>query len=181
MIKKDIAVIPGDGIGIDVTREGVKVLRTIEKIAEFKLNLVEYDYGAEKYLTTGISLPPGALDEFRQFDAIFLGALGDPRIPDMKHAADILLGMRFGLDLYINMRPVKLLNRKLTPLKNKTEEDVNFVVFRENTEGLYVGMGGIFKKGTPEEIAIQEDVNTRKGVQRIIEYAFQYAKKNANY
>jgi 3-isopropylmalate dehydrogenase len=116
------------------------------------------------------------MDRFREYDAILLGALGDPRIPDMKHAADILLGLRFGLDLYVNYRPIRLLDERLCPLKGRTAADVDFAVFRENTEGLYVGMGGIFKKGTPDEIAVQEDVNTRKGVERIIRHAFEFAR-----
>lgn len=174
-----IAVIPGDGIGVDVTREGVKVLTTLAEVTGVKLDLVFFDYGADKYLKEGISLPAGAMEDFRRhYDAIYLGALGDPRVPDMKHAADILLGMRFGLDLYVNHRPVKLLDKKLTPLKDRTEADIDFVCFRENTEGLYVGMGGNFKKNTPDEVALQEDINTRKGVERIIRYAFEFARKN---
>ncbi len=173
-----IAVIPGDGIGIDVTIEAVKVMNTIRSRTGVDFDLVEFDYGAEKYLKTGISMPEEMFDTFREeYDAIFLGALGDPRVPDMAHARDILLGLRFKLDLYVNYRPIKLLDEKLCPLKGKTADDVRFVIFRENTEGLYVGMGGIFKKGTPDEIAIQEDVNTRKGVQRIIEHAFEYARE----
>ncbi|MBI4481632.1 MAG: 3-isopropylmalate dehydrogenase [Acidobacteria bacterium] len=173
---KRIAIIPGDGIGIDVTREAVKVLRTVGEILGRPFELLEFDYGADKYLREGITLPAGALDAFRnEFDAIFLGALGDPRVPDMKHASDILFGLRFGLDLYVNHRPVKLLDAALTPLKDRTEADVNFVIFRENTEGLYSGVGGFFKKDSPDEVATQLDINTRKGVERIIEYAFQYA------
>jgi len=171
-----IAVIPGDGIGIDVTVEAVKILETIDKNTDIGLELTEFDFGAEKYLKTGISIPEEMFDIFRnEYDAIFLGALGDPRVPDMAHAKDILLGLRFKLDLYVNYRPVKLLNKKLCPLKDKTEKDVDFVAFRENTEGLYVGMGGFFKKGTPDELAIQEDINTRKGVERIVRHAFEFA------
>lgn len=174
---KKIAVIPGDGIGIDVTREAVKVLEAAgPHLGDEKLALEHFDWGAETYLKTGISMPPDGLDRMRTFDAILLGALGDPRIPDMRHAADILLGMRFKLDLFVNERPVRLLDARLTPLRDKSEKDIQFVVFRENTEGLYVGMGGNFKKGTPDEVAIQEDVNTRKGVERIIRHAFAYAK-----
>lgn len=174
-----IAVIPGDGIGIDVTAEAVKVMETIKSRTRLDLRLTEFDFGADKYLATGVSIPDEMFDVFRkEYDAVFLGALGDPRVPDMSHAKDILFGLRFKLDLYVNYRPVRLLNRKLCPLRDKTEDDVNFTVFRENTEGLYVGMGGIFKKGTPDEVAIQEDVNTRKGVERIIEYAFHYAKEH---
>ena len=177
MIEKTIAVIPGDGIGIDVTREAVKVLRAVDEVLSIRFRITEYDYGAERYLATGVSMPPGGLDDLRRYDAIFMGAFGDPRVPDMRHAADILLGTRFGLDLYANMRPVKLLADELCPLKGRGRSDVNFVVFRENTEGLYVGMGGRFKKDTPDEIAIQEDVNTRKGVERIIRHAFEYARR----
>ncbi len=172
-----IAVIPGDGIGVDVTAEAVKVLQLLNTKSLLNLQLVHFDYGAEKYLKTGISLPKEQLDDFRRnYAAIFLGALGDPRIPDMAHARDILFGMRFGLDQYVNLRPVKLFDERLCPLKGKTVDDVNFVVFRENTEGLYVGTGGFFKKGTPDEVAIQESVNTYKGVERIIRYAFEYSK-----
>src|SRR5262245_2936203 len=171
-----IAVIPGDGIGIDVTREAVKVLQTVASCGGKSLRIVEYDFGAERFLREGVSLPHDALDRFRaEFDAILLGALGDPRVPDMKHAADILFGIRFGLDLYANIRPVKLLDRRLTPLKNAAEPDINFTVFRENTEDLYVGIGGFFKKGTPDEVAVQESITTRKGVERILELAFSFA------
>ncbi len=173
-----IAVIPGDGIGIEVTAEAVKVLHALADLAGKKIETVEFDYGAERYLRDGTTLPGDALKRFRsEFDAILLGALGDPRIPDMKYAADILLGIRFGLDLYVNMRPVKLLDRRLTPLKRVIESDINFTVFRENTEDLYVGIGGIFKKDTPDEIAIQESVTSRKGVERILEAGFSYAVK----
>ena len=176
---KQIAIIPGDGIGVDVTREAVKVLEQAQKVYDFKLKMNHFDWSADKYLSEGISLPEGAMDMFRnEYDAIYVGAFGDPRVPDMKHAADILLGLRFGLDLYINLRPVKLLHDNLTPLKSRTQKDINFVVFRENTEGMYVNIGGNFKKGTPDEIAIQEDMNTRKGVERIIVAAFEYAKEH---
>jgi 3-isopropylmalate dehydrogenase len=172
-----IAIVPGDGIGVDVTREAVKVLELLRKKRSLGFELVHFDFGAEKYLATGISLPPEQLEDFRNnYAAIFLGALGDPRIPDMTHARDILFGMRFGLDLFVNMRPVRLLDERLCPLKGKTEKDIQFVVFRENTEGLYVGTGGFFKKGTKDEVALQESVNTYKGVERIIRFAFEYAK-----
>lgn len=174
---KKIAVIPGDGIGIDVTREAMKTLETAQKLYDLPLDVTHFDYGAERYLRDGTTMPEEQVEEFRnEYDAVFIGALGDPRVPDMTHARDILLGLRFKLDLFVNYRPVILTDRKLCPLKNKTEDDVNFVVFRENTEGLYVGMGGNFKKGTLDEVAIQEDVNTRKGVERIIRYAFEFAK-----
>ena len=172
-----IAVVPGDGIGVDVTREAVKVLQAADKAFGLELTLEEFDFGAERYLRTGEALPPGMMDRFRAYDAIFMGAFGDPRVPDMRHAAEILLGTRFQLDLYANLRPVKCLSDRLCPLKGRKREDVDFVVFRENTEGLYVGIGGIFKKGTPDELAVQEDVNTRKGVERVIREAFQYAAR----
>ncbi|MBI4549097.1 MAG: 3-isopropylmalate dehydrogenase [Ignavibacteriae bacterium] len=176
---RKIAIIPGDGIGIDVTNEATRVMELLNCSCSLGLELAHFDFGAEKYLATGISLPKEQLEDFRNnYAAIFLGALGDPRIPDMFHARDILFGMRFGLDQYVNMRPVKLFDEKLCPLKGKSVDDVNFVVFRENTEGLYVGAGGFFKKGTKDEVAIQESVNTYKGVERIIRYAFEYAKNH---
>jgi len=174
-----IAVIPGDGIGKEVTPEGVKVLRAVAAAGKRPLEFVEFDWGAEKYLREGVSLPAGAVEMLRdEFDAILFGALGDPRVPSNQHAADILLGLRFKLDLYVNARPVELLHERLTPLRDRTEKDVRIMVFRENTEGLYVGVGGFFKKGTADEIAMQEDVNSRKGVERIIRYAFAYARQN---
>jgi len=174
-----IAVIPGDGIGKEVTPEAVKVLRAVAAAGKRPVEFVEFDWGADKYLREGVSLPAGAVEMLRdEFDAIFFGALGDPRVPTNQHAADILLGLRFKLDLYVNARPVELLHERLTPLRDRTEKDVRIMVFRENTEGLYVGVGGFFKKGTADEIAVQEDVNSRKGVERIIRYAFEYARKN---
>jgi 3-isopropylmalate dehydrogenase len=174
-----IAVIPGDGIGKEVTPEAVKVLRAVASARNRQLEFVEFDWGADKYLREGVSLPPGAVEMLREeFDAILFGALGDPRVPSNQHAADILLGLRFKLDLYVNARPVELLHDRLTPLRDRSENDVRIMVFRENTEGLYVGVGGFFKKGTADEIAVQEDVNSRKGVERIIRYAFEYARKN---
>ena len=174
-----IAIIAGDGIGIDVTIEAVKVLRRANAKFNLKLELVEFPYGAEHYLKTGVGLPTGQMEEFRKhYAAVYLGALGDPRIPDMRHGREILLGMRFDLDLYINLRPVKLLHERLCPLKEKTVKDVDFVVFRENTEGPYVNAGGILKKGTPDEVATQESYYTRKGVERIIRAAFEYAKSH---
>jgi 3-isopropylmalate dehydrogenase len=176
---KHIAIIPGDGIGVDVTREAVKVLNRAQEVYGFKLEMTHFDWSADKYLKEGVTMPEGSLDMFRkEYDAIYVGAFGDPRVPDMKHADAILMGMRYGLDLYINLRPVKLLDDSLTPLKGRTTKDIDFVIFRENTEGMYVNLGGIFKKGTPHEVAIQEDMNTRLGVERIIVAAFEYAKKN---
>ena len=171
-----IAVIPGDGIGKEVTPESVKVIRAATKSARRQIDFVEFDWGADKYLREGVSLPEGAVEMLRdEFDAILFGALGDPRVPSNQHAADILLGLRFKLDLYVNVRPVELFHERLTPLRDRKEQDVKFMVFRENTEGLYVGMGGFFKKGTSDEIAVQEDVNSRKGVERIIRRAYEYA------
>src|SRR6266568_7491219 len=172
-----IAVVPGDGIGVEVIAEAVKALSAVADAGGRRIDATHFDWGAEKYLATGVTLPPGALEMLQQgFDAILLGAMGDPRVPDNRHAADILLGLRFKLDLYVNQRPVRLFADRLTPLKGRTTRDIDFVIFRENTEGLYVGMGGIFKKGTPDEIAVQEDINTRKGVERIIRHAFEYAR-----
>jgi len=174
-----IAIIPGDGIGKEVIPEAVKVLLTVGAPARRQMEFVEFDWGADKYLREGVSLPAGAVEMFRdEFDAILFGALGDPRVPSNQHAADILLGLRFKLDLYVNARPVELLHNRHTPLRQRTERDIRFIVFRENTEGLYVGVGGFFKKGTADEIAVQEDVNSRKGVERIIRYAFDYAHRN---
>jgi 3-isopropylmalate dehydrogenase len=171
---KKIAVVPGDGIGPEVIDAGMRVLESLSLDLEF----VRFNWSADEYLRTGVSMPPGAMDDIRNnYAAVYLGAFGDPRIPDMKHAADILLGMRFQLDLYVNYRPVKLLSDRLSPLKGKGMGEIDFVIFRENTEGAYVGMGGNFKKGTPEEIAIQEDVSTRRGVERIIRYAFEFAQR----
>jgi 3-isopropylmalate dehydrogenase len=171
-----IAVIPGDGIGQDVTAEAVKVLRAVSDVFGRPLELEQLPWGADYYLDTGISVPAHAYAMLRdEFDAIFVGALGDPRVPDMKHARDILLGIRFELDLYVNHRPVTLYDARLCPLKDRGPADVDFVVFRENTEGMYVNVGGRFKAGTEDEIAIQEDINTYKGVHRIIMHAFEYA------
>jgi 3-isopropylmalate dehydrogenase len=175
-----IAVIPGDGIGKEVIPEAVKVLRAVGAPARRQMEFVEFDWGADKYLREGVSLPAGAVEMFRdEFDAILFGALGDPRVPSNQHAADILLGLRFKLDLYVNARPVELLHNRYTPLRERTERDIRFIVIRENTEGLYAGVGGFFKKGTADEIAVQEDVNSRKGVERIIRYAFDYARRNS--
>ena len=173
-LTKRIAVIPGDGIGPEVIAAGMKILERLKLPLEF----VHFGWNADEFLRTGVSIPPGAMDDLRNnYAAIYLGAFGDPRIPDMKHAADILLGMRFQLDLYVNYRPVKLLDERLSPLKAKGTKEIDFVIFRENTEGAYVGMGGNFKKGTSDEIAVQEDVSTRRGVERITRYAFEFAKK----
>jgi 3-isopropylmalate dehydrogenase len=177
---KRIAVIPGDGIGGEVVAAALKVLAALEESSDERYGVEVFDYGAERYLASGVALPEGQLAAFRSYDAILLGALGDPRVPANTHAREILFGIRFGLDLYVNYRPVRLLHERLCPLKGKTAADVNFVVFRENTEGAYVDVGGVFKAGTPDEVAINEDVNTRKGVERILRYAFEYAEGNGN-
>jgi 3-isopropylmalate dehydrogenase len=167
-----VAVIPGDGIGPEVVAQAVGLLRQLGG-AEVE----ELPWGAQYFLDTGVTVPPGGYDTLRSFDAIFVGALGDPRVHDNRHARDILLGTRFELDLYVNYRPVRLLDARLCPLKNRTREHINFVVFRENTEGLYVGAGGRLRADTDEEIAIQEDVNTYRGVHRIVRYAFEFARQ----
>ena len=173
-----IAVIAGDGIGKDVTAEAVKVLEAVGSAFGWRFEMEHLPWGADHYLRSHETLPPNGYDLLREFDAIFIGALGDPRVPDNRHARDILLGTRFELDLYVNYRPVKLLDDRLCPLKGRTPKDVNFVVFRENTEGVYVSIGGRFKAGTEDEIAIQEEINTYKGVHRILRHAFEYAKAN---
>jgi len=176
---KRIAVIPGDGIGPEVVREAVRVLRHFQETRGLELELIDFEWGAEKFLRDGVTLPQGALEMLTaDFDAILAGAFGDPRVPSNKHAEDILLGMRRGLDLYINLRPVRLLHDRLTPLLNRKTSDINFVVFRENTEGAYCAAGGFLKQGTADEIALQEDVSTRRGVERIIVAAFEYARAN---
>jgi 3-isopropylmalate dehydrogenase len=172
-----IAVIAGDGIGRDVTAEAMKVLRACGDVFGRRFDLEPLPWGADHYLQTGIAMPPNGYAMLRdEFDAIFVGALGDPRVPDMRHAREILLGTRFELDLYVNHRPVRLLDERLCPLKDRGPADVDFVVFRENTEGLYVNIGGRFKAGSADEIAVQEEVNTYKGVHRIIRHAFEFAR-----
>jgi 3-isopropylmalate dehydrogenase len=171
-----IAVLPGDGIGVDVTVEAMKVLEAATERWSLPIELEHFPWSADHYLSTGVTIPEGAFADLRErFSAIFIGAYGDPRVPDMKHAADILLGTRFKLDLFINLRPIKLYDERLCPLKGKRVEDVDMVVFRENTEGAYVGAGGTFKTGTSDEIDVQEEIHTRKGVERIIRAAFDYA------
>jgi 3-isopropylmalate dehydrogenase len=172
-----VAVVPGDGIGVEVIAEAVKALHAVADASGKSVRMTPFDWGAERYLKTGVGLPAGSLDLLRgNFDAILLGAMGDPRVPDNRHAADILLRLRFELDLYVNHRPVRLLHEDLCPLKGARRADVDFVVFRENTEGPYVMMGGHFKKGTPDEVATEIDLNTRKGVERIVRHAFAHAR-----
>lgn len=172
MGKKRIAVIPGDGIGREVIPVAVQAIEATGAALAFS----EFDWGAERYLKDGTTVPADGFPMLeRDFDAIFLGAFGDPRITTNTHAKQILLGMRFEMDLYANVRPVRLLDSSLCPLKGADPKDIDFVVVRENTEGVYGDVGGVFKQGTADEIAIQEDINTRKGVERVIRYAFEYA------
>jgi 3-isopropylmalate dehydrogenase len=174
-----IAVVPGDGIGVEVVREATRVLDAVAETAGRKIALSHFEWGADHYLKTGETLPEGAVGMLQdRFDAILLGAMGDPRVPDNRHAADILLGLRFRLDLFANYRPVQLFHEKLCPLKGVTPAQVDFVVFRENTEGLYVMMGGNFKKDTHDEVATETDLNTRKGVERIVRHAFEFARRS---
>jgi 3-isopropylmalate dehydrogenase len=181
MTPKRIAVIAGDGVGKDVVREGVKLLETLREVRGYALELSHFDLGADRHLTDGTTFPDEIAAQIRdEHDAVLLGALGDPRVPDMEYARDILFGLRFGLDLFCNIRPVQCLSDRLMPLAGRRARDCDFVVFRENTEGLYAGIGGHFKKGTPDEVAIQESINTRKGVERIIRAAFEHAKANGN-
>ncbi len=172
-----IAVIPGDGIGLEVMREAVRVLEAVEARFDVGFELVHWDLGADRYLRDGVTITD---DEFRsladEHDAILLGALGDTRIPDNRHARDILLGLRFRLDLYVNYRPSVLLDPTLSPLRDPGE--IHIDIFRENTEGVYVDLGGTFKAGTSDEVAIQEDLNTYKGVERICRAAFEHAVRH---
>jgi len=174
--KKRIAVVPGDGIGKEVIPQAIRVVQATGAAVELQY----FDWGADRYLGDGVTVPPDAFTMLaRDFDAILVGAIGDPRVPSNIHAKEILLGMRFKMDLYANVRPVRLLDASLCPLKNVEPKDVDFVVIRENTEGVYVDVGGCFKQGTSDEVAVQEDVNTRKGVERIIRYAFEYGMHHA--
>ena len=172
-----IAVIPGDGTGPEVVTEGVKVLEAAAAKYGFALDMTWYDYGGDRYLKTGEVLPEGAAEDLKQYKAIYLGAIGHPDVKPGILEKGILLALRFALDQYINLRPVILYPGVETPLKDKGPEDIDYVVVRENTEGLYAGSGGFLKKGTPDEVAVQESVNTRKGVERCISYAFEYCRK----
>jgi 3-isopropylmalate dehydrogenase len=172
-----IGVIPGDGTGPEVVREGLKVLEAVSRKAQFSYETVLYPFGGEYYQKTGETLPDSALEEFKKLDALYLGAIGHPEVKPGILEQGILLKIRFRLDQYINLRPVKLYPNVWTPIKDKGPEDIDFVVVRENTEGLYVGAGGFLRKGTPDEVAIQESINTRKGVERCVRFAFEYARK----
>ncbi len=172
---KKVAVIPGDGIGKEVIPEAVKVIEA----STVPVDLTYFDWGADRYLADKTTVPTdGFATLSREFDAILVGAFGDPRVPSNIHAKEILLGMRFKMDLYANVRPVRLLDASLCPLKGVEPKDLDFVVIRENTEGVYVDSGGIFKQGTTDEVAVQEDINTRKGVERVIRFAFEYCSHN---
>jgi 3-isopropylmalate dehydrogenase len=173
-----IVVIPGDGIGAEVTAQAVKAIAAVSERTGHRVAIETLPWGADHYLRTGETVPVDGYDRLREFDAIFIGAVGDPRVADNRHARDILLGTRFELDLYVNCRPVRLLDERLCPLKGRKPADVDCVIFRENTEGLYVGVGGRFKPGTEDEIAVQEEINTCKGVRRIIRHAFEFARSS---
>jgi 3-isopropylmalate dehydrogenase len=176
--KKKIAVIPGDGIGKEVIPQAVNVMQAAGAAVE----LTTFDWGADRYLADKVTVPPDGFAMLtRDFDAILVGAFGDPRVPSNIHAREILLGMRSQMDLYANVRPVRLMDASLCPLKGVEPKDIDFVVIRENTEGVYGDLGGVFKKGTPDEVAIQEDVNTRKGVERVVRYAFEYCASNRKF
>ncbi len=172
-----IGIIPGDGTGPEVVAEGLKVLNAVAGKMGISWDLIQYDFGGERYLKTGEMLPDSSIEELRQLDALYLGAIGHPDVKPGILDRGIILNLRFALDQYINLRPVKLYPGVESPLKDKGPEDIDFVVVRENTEGLYAGAGGFVKKGTPDEIAIQESVNTRKGVERCIRYAFEFCRK----
>jgi len=175
--KYNIAVIPGDGTGPEVVSEGIKALKAVARKCSIEFRFKEFGLGGDMYLKEGVLVPEGVTEELRSMDAIFLGAIGHPGVAPGILEKGILLNLRFALDLYINLRPVSLFPGISTPLKDKGPEDIDFVVVRENTEGVYAGGGGFLKKGTPDEVAIQESVNTRKGVERCIRYAFEYCRK----
>jgi 3-isopropylmalate dehydrogenase len=175
-MKYKIAVLGGDGIGPEVTAEGLKVLRACAEQDGFDYEAVEYPFGSEHYLSTGELMPDSVYSELREMHAILLGAIGDPRVETGLVERAVIAGIRFKLDLYINLRPIKLYDERFCPLKGKTPADVDMIVVRENTEDLYTGIGGHFKKGTPDEIAVQEMIFTRKGCERAIRYAFELAR-----
>jgi 3-isopropylmalate dehydrogenase len=172
-----VAVIPGDGTGPEVIREGKKVLQAAGSLYGFDLDFIDYDLGGDRFLKTGEVLPDSVVEELRQAKAIYLGAIGHPDVQPGILEKGILLRLRFELDQYVNLRPVKLYPGVDTPLKNKGPQDIDFIVHRENTEGFYVGSGGFFKKGTPDEMAIQESINTRKGIERLLRFSFETARQ----
>jgi 3-isopropylmalate dehydrogenase len=172
-----IAILPGDGIGPEVMAQATRLLEHYRDDRKLPLELWQLDLGADRFLRDGTTFPAEVRDRIaNEASAVLLGALGDPRVPSLEYARDILFGLRFGLDLYANVRPVRALADRLVPLRDRSASDVDFVVFRENTEGIYANVGGQFKRGTPDEIAINEDINTRKGVERLIRAGFEYAK-----
>lgn len=175
--KYRIAVIPGDGVGPEVTHEGLKVLERAASLFDFGYSLTEYPFGADHYLATKEFMPADQLDRFREMDAILLGAIGDPRLPPGLVERGVIAATRFGLDLFINLRPIKLYAEHLCPLKDKVPADIDMVVVRENTEDLYTGLGGHFKRGTPDEVVIANQIFTRKGCERAIRYAFALASR----
>jgi 3-isopropylmalate dehydrogenase len=172
-----IGIIPGDGTGLEVVTEGLKVLQAVAKRFGITFRFRTFDIGGETYIRNGTLLPGDVLDQLREMDALFLGAIGHPDVQPGILEREILLRLRFELDLYINLRPITLLPGVLSPLKDKGPEDIDFVVIRENSEGMYAGGGGFFKKGTPDEVALQESVNTRKGVERCVRYAYEYCRR----
>lgn len=172
-----IAVIGGDGIGPEVINEGVKVLNKLVEITKLEIEFKKFNLGANNYLKTGELVTDEVKEELRNYDAIYLGAVGDPRVKPGILEHGILLDLRFSFDQYINLRPIKLLDSKYTPLKNKEPKDIDMMIIRENTEGLYAGVGGFFKKGTKDEVATQQMINTYKGVERVVRYAYEYASK----
>jgi len=175
----NIAVIGGDGIGPEVTDEGVKVLKKLSEATDLSFNFKKFDLGAKRYLETGELVTDAVKEELKGYDAIYLGAIGDPKVKPGILEHGILLDLRFSFDQYINLRPIKLLDSRFTPLKNKGPEDINMMIIRENTEGLYAGVGGFLKKGTTDEVATQQMINTYKGVERILRYAYEYAEKRS--
>ena len=174
-----VTLIPGDGIGVEVIAQARRLLEHYRQKRGVPITLWDLDLGADRYLKDGTTYPKEVASRIAgDASAVLLGALGDPRVPGLEHARDILFGLRFGLDLYANVRPIKALDDSLVPLRGRGKKDVDLVVFRENTEGVYVGMGGQFKRGTPDEIAINEDLNTRKGVERLVRAGFEHARKH---
>ena len=179
-----IALIPGDGIGKEVVPAAVRVLEAAaardflkDQAQDFELSFQRFDWGCEHYLRTGRMMPEDGLEQLRPFDAIFLGAIGHPTVPDHISLRELLLKIRFGFDLYVNLRPVEILPGLVCPLRGKTASDINMLFIRENTEGEYCGLGGRFKRGTPDEFALQQSVFTRKGVERVLRYAFEQARR----
>lgn len=181
MKRLKIALIPGDGIGKEVLQEGVKVLKTIDKIDNnLFFEFEEFPWGCDYYVKNGKMMDDNGLEQLKDFDAIYLGAVGHPSVPDHVSLWDLLLKIRKGFDQYVNLREITLLNQSLTPLKDKSEEDIDFLVIRENSEGEYAGVGEWMNKGTPEEVVLQTSVFSRKGTERIIRYAFEEARRQKN-